>query len=119
MIIEFTHEGKVVHKWNSFDHLPVTRIGYGTFGNYWVRRGFQYHRLDSCQCCSSHKTRIIFCKLSLLSAVIKVNKKHGEIEWILENSLTDLKDKLIDLPETGLNCTNTHQDIINWHIIIF
>ena len=108
VIIEFTREGKIVHKWNSFDHLPVMRIGYGTFGNYWVRRGFP-NTIDW-----THANAVVPIKnqesylvnFRYLSAMIKVNKKHGEIEWIFgENSGwgADLKDKLIDLPETGLN----------------
>ena len=64
------------------------RIGYGTFVITGSEGISQYHRLDSCQCCGSHKNQESYLvNFRYLSAVIKVNKKHSEIEWIFgENS---------------------------------
>ena len=40
VIIEFTRSGEVVWEWKALDHLDPYRIGYETFTQYWVRRGF-------------------------------------------------------------------------------
>ena len=40
VVIEFTREGKVVWQWKALDHLDPYRIGYETFTQYWIRRGF-------------------------------------------------------------------------------
>lgn len=39
-VIEFSRDGKEVWRWKAFDHLDPFRIGYETFSDYWVRRGF-------------------------------------------------------------------------------
>ena len=107
-VVEFNPQGEIVHEWNSFDHLPVMRIGYETFSNFWIRRGFP-NTIDW-----THANAVVpiegqdayLVNFRYQSAMIKVNKKSGEIEWIFaENSgwSEDLKDKLIRLPESGLN----------------
>ena len=30
VVVEFNPKGEIVHQWNTFDHLPVMRIGYET-----------------------------------------------------------------------------------------
>jgi hypothetical protein len=108
VVVEFNPQGEIVHEWNSFDHLPVMRIGYETFSNFWIRRGFP-NTIDW-----THANAVVpiegqdayLVNFRYQSAMIKVNKKSGEIEWIFaENSgwSEDLKDKLIRLPESGLN----------------
>lgn len=108
VVVEFNPQGEIVHEWNSFHHLPVMRIGYETFSNYWIRRGFP-NTIDW-----THANAVVpiqgqdayLINFRYQSAMVKVNKKSGEIEWIFaENSGwgEDLKDKLIHLPESGLN----------------
>lgn len=108
VVVEFNPQGEIVHEWNSFHHLPVMRIGYETFSNYWIRRGFP-NTIDW-----THANAVLpiqgqdayLINFRYQSAMVKVNKKSGEIEWIFaENSgwSEDLKDKLIHLPESGLN----------------
>ena len=108
VVVEFNPQGEIVHEWNSFHHLPVMRIGYETFSNYWIRRGFP-NTIDW-----THANAVVpiqgqdayLINFRYQSAMVKVNKKSGEIEWIFaENSgwSEDLKDKLIHLPESGLN----------------
>ena len=108
VVVEFNPEGEIVHQWNTFDHMPVMRIGYETFSNYWIRRGFP-ETIDW-----SHANAVVpiegedayLVNFRYQSAMIKVNKKSGEIEWIFAEKTgwgEDLKDKILSLPETGLN----------------
>jgi len=108
VIIEFTPEGKIIHRWSSFDHLPVMRIGYETFSNYWIRRGFP-GVIDW-----SHANAVVpipdedayLVNYRYQSAMIKVNKSTGEIEWIFAEPTgwgDDLQDKLLQIPEGGWN----------------
>ena len=107
VIIEFSPEGKIVHQWHAFDHLPARRIGYETFSNYWVRRGFD--AIDW-----SHANAIVplpnenayLVNFRYQSAIIKVNKQNEEIEWIFAEPSgwgDKLKDKLLSIPEDGWN----------------
>jgi arylsulfate sulfotransferase len=108
VVIEFTPEGEVVHRWHAFDKMPVMRIGYETFSNYWIRRGYP-NSVDW-----SHANAIIplpnedayLINFRLQSAMIKVNKKSGEIDWIFAEPSgwgKDLQDKLLKIPEEGWN----------------
>jgi arylsulfate sulfotransferase len=108
VVVEFNPKGEIVHQWNTFDHMPVMRIGYETFSNFWIRRGFS-DTIDW-----THANAIVpienedayLVNFRYQSAMVKVNKKTGAIEWIFaENSGwgEKLKDKLISLPENGLN----------------
>ena len=40
MVVEFTPEGEVVWRWDSFDHLDPYRTGYDALDKYWHVRGF-------------------------------------------------------------------------------
>ena len=108
VVVEFNPKGEIVHQWNSFDHLPVMRIGYETFSNFWIRRGFP-NTIDW-----THANAVVPIKgeaaylvnFRYQSAVIKVNKKSGEIEWIFAENTgwgENLKNKILSLPKTGLN----------------
>jgi arylsulfate sulfotransferase len=99
-IIEFQRDGQIVWRWNAFDHLEPFRIGYETFGNYWVRRGFP-DTLDW-----SHANGLLYDELddSLLislrhqSAVLKIDRTSQKIQWILgdpEGWPKALQDKLL------------------------
>lgn len=76
--------------------------------NFWIRRGFP-DIIDW-----THANAVVPIKgeaaylVNFLyqSAVIKVNKKSGEIEWIFAENTgwgENLKDKILSLPKTGLN----------------
>ncbi len=104
VVLEFNPKGEIVHQWNSFDQLPVMRIGYKTFSDFWIRRGFP-DTIDW-----THANAVVPIKgeaaylvnFRYQSAMIKVNKKSVNIEWIFaENSGwgEDLKDKLITYPK--------------------
>ena len=108
VVLEFTPEGEVLHTWKAFDHLPVMRIGYETFSQYWERRGFP-GAIDW-----SHANAVVplpdedayLVNFRYQSAIIKVNKSSGEIEWIFAEPTgwgKELQDKLLDIPETGWN----------------
>lgn len=108
VVLEFTPEGEVVHRWSAFDEMPVMRIGYDTFNNYWERRGFP-HSVDW-----SHANAVIplpnedsyLVNFRHLSAMVKVNKRDGKIDWIFAEPSgwgDDLKDKLLKLPKDGWN----------------
>lgn len=108
VVIEFTPEGDVVHRWSAFDNMPIMRIGYETFSNYWIRRGFP-NSVDW-----SHANAVVplpnedayLVNFRYQSAMIKVNKKNGKIEWIFAEPTgwgEELQDKLLKIPEDGLN----------------
>jgi hypothetical protein len=108
VIIEFTPEGKIVHRWSSFDHMPVMRIGYETFSNYWIRRGFpgviDWSHANAVVPVPNENAYLINYRYQ--SAMIKVNKTKGEIEWIFAEPSgwgVDLKNKLLQIPEDGWN----------------
>ena len=108
VVIEFNLEGEIVHKWKCFDQMPAMRIGYETFSNYWIRRGFP-GVIDW-----SHANAVVplpiedayLVNFRYQSAMIKVNKTSGEIEWIFAEPTgwgEDLQDKLLKIPEEGWN----------------
>ncbi len=107
VIVEFTSEGKIVHKWHAFNHMPVKRIGYETFSNYWVRRGFDaidWSHANAIVPLSDENAYLVNFRYQ--SAMIKVNKQDGEIEWIFAEPTgwgERLKGKLLSVPESGWN----------------
>jgi len=84
-VIEFQRDGRIVWKWNAFDHLDPMRIGYETFSGYWVRRGFP-DTLDW-----SHANNLLYdrandCLLVSFryqSAIVSIDRKSGQLRWIL------------------------------------
>lgn len=84
-IIEFQRDGKVVWTWNAFDHLDPFRIGYETFGGYWVRRGFP----DTVDW--SHANGLLYderddallVSMRYQAAILKIDRKSGEVRWVL------------------------------------
>jgi len=108
VVIEFTPKGEVVYRWSAFDEMPVMRIGYETFSDYWARRGYP-GSVDW-----SHANSIIplpgedafLVNFRYQSAMIKVNKNSGSIDWIFAERSgwgKDLEDKLLDIPKDGWN----------------
>jgi hypothetical protein len=107
--LEFTPQGEIVHQWNTFDYLPLSRIGYDTFNRYWVRRGFPDVTVDW-----SHANAIVpvpneeayLVNFRQQSAMIKINKATSEIEWIFAEPTgwgEALQDKLLNIPTDGWN----------------
>ncbi len=84
-VIEFSREGRVVRKWNAFDHLDPYRIGYETFSGYWERRGFP-GTLDW-----SHANNLVYdpsddsllVSFRYLAAIVKIDRVSGQVKWIL------------------------------------
>ncbi|MEM7127117.1 MAG: aryl-sulfate sulfotransferase [Chloroflexota bacterium] len=84
-IIEFTREGKILWRWNCFDHLDPYRIGYDTLYSYWWVRGFPSH-MDwshgNSMWIDEEENTIILC-LRHQEAILKIDRGSGEILWIL------------------------------------
>ncbi|TKG89811.1 hypothetical protein EYV94_24640 [Puteibacter caeruleilacunae] len=108
VVIEFTPKGDVVHKWSAFDEMPVMRIGYFTLSDYWVRRGYP-NSVDW-----SHANAIVplpnedayLVNFRRQSAIVKVSKKSGKIDWIFAEPTgwgETLKEKLLTIPQDGWN----------------
>lgn len=84
-IIEFQRDGKVVWRWKAFDDLDSFRIGYQTFGDYWVRRGFP-DTVDWTHAnglLHDERDDSLLVNMRIQSAVLKLDRSTGEIRWIL------------------------------------
>ena len=71
--------------WKALDHLDPYRIGYETFTNYWINRGFEGARDWSHGNGFFHDERddSLLISFRMQDAVVKVDRKTGEIVWIL------------------------------------
>ncbi|MCP5114724.1 MAG: aryl-sulfate sulfotransferase [bacterium] len=99
-VLEFTRAGKVVGRWNAFDHLPVFRLGYLTFNNYWGARGFPdtWDWTHGNGLFYNPNDDSMLLNLRQQSAVVKIKRSSGEIHWILapdEDWPEELRAKLI------------------------
>ena len=108
VVLEFTPAGEIVHRWSAFDHMPVMRIGYETFSRYWERRGFpgviDWSHANAIVPLPNEEAYLVNFRYQ--SAMIKVNKSTGEIEWIFAEPTgwsDKLQDKLLDIPESSWN----------------
>lgn len=108
VIIEFTPKGEVVHRWKCFDHMPVERIGYETFSDYWIRRGFpgviDWSHANAIVPLPNEKAYLVNFRYQ--SAMIKVDKNKGEIDWIFTEPSgwgEKLRDQLLQIPKDGWN----------------
>ena len=94
-IIEFDRDGKQLWRWSTWDHLDPFRIGYELTEAYWPVRGFpdhvdwthgnglEYDEVDDA----------VIINLRHQDALIKIDRKSGEIVWILGEH-TDWSEKL-------------------------
>ena len=100
VIVEFERDtGKVVWEWNAFDYMDPFRIGYETFSNYWVRRGFA----DTVDW--SHANNLLYdeqddsivVNFRYQAAAIKIDRQSKEIVWIFgePSGWGDLSDKVL------------------------
>ena len=83
-IVEFDRSGKVIWRWNAFDHLDPFRIGYQTFTGYWKRRGWP----DTIDWTHANNVsyleedNAVLCNMRYQSAILKIDRNNGEIVWI-------------------------------------
>jgi hypothetical protein len=105
-VVVFTREGKVVWKWDAFEHMDPMRIGYETFSGYWERRGFP-GVVDW-----SHANNLLYdergdsflVSFRYQSAILRISRKSGQIEWVLgrpEGWPAGLQDRLFKLAAGG------------------
>ena len=83
-IIEYDATGKVLWKWDSFDHLDPMRIHFHLFQPYWMTRGFPGH-LDWTHgngVSYDEKNGTIIVSLKQMDAIIGISRKTGDIKWI-------------------------------------
>ncbi|MEW4486481.1 aryl-sulfate sulfotransferase [Thalassoglobus sp. JC818] len=100
-VIEFTPNGRVLWEWDAFENLPVRRIGYETFSDYWKRRSFP-DTIDW-----SHANSItklddgsVMVNFRYQSAIVNFDPNSGEINWIFGEPTgwpDELQSKLIRL----------------------
>jgi arylsulfate sulfotransferase len=86
-IIEYDERGKILWKWDSFDHLDPMRIHFHLFQPYWMTRGFPGH-LDWTHgngVSFDEKNGTIIASLKQMDAIIGISRKTGQIKWIYGN----------------------------------
>lgn len=100
VIIEFDREsGEIVWEWRAFDHMDPFRIGYETFSDYWVRRGFP----DTVDW--SHANNLLYdeaddsiiVNFRYQAAAMKIDRETKQIRWIFgePSGWGDLADKVL------------------------
>ena len=85
VIHEFERDtGRVVWEWRAFDHMDPFRIGYETFSNYWIRRGFP-DTVDWTHANNLlHDARddSLIVNFRYQAAAVKIDRATREIVWI-------------------------------------
>ncbi|MDB2499463.1 aryl-sulfate sulfotransferase [bacterium] len=98
VVIRMNRQGEILWKWKAFDHLDPYQIGYLTFSNYWVRRGFP----NTADWSHANAVRIVddgdafLVNFRLISGIAKIDADSQEIEWLV---ITDPKDMKKDLQD--------------------
>lgn len=84
-IVEFTPDGAVRWRWNTFDHLPTARVAYDLFPRYWINRGFPdtWDWVHANGLYYDSRDDSILLSLRLQSAVLKIDRETGDIVWML------------------------------------
>jgi arylsulfate sulfotransferase len=102
IIVEFDQTGKIVWSWNAFDYLDPMRIGYETFVNYWIRRGFpatrDWSHANGLEYLPEDDALLVNFRVQ--SCVVKIDRKSGDILWIFGEPTgwpDRLQDKLITM----------------------
>jgi arylsulfate sulfotransferase len=84
-IIEFQRDGTVVWRWNAFDWLDPYRMGYEALYIYWLMHGFSdyvdWTHGNGLWLDESDDSFVI--SLRHQDALFKIDRKTGEIKWIL------------------------------------
>lgn len=106
-IVEFERDGTVVWRWKSFDWLDPYRMGYESLYIYWLLHGFPDHvdwtHGNGLWLDESDDSYII--SLRHQDALFKIDRKTGEIKWILGEPTDwsdDLQKKLFQPEENGM-----------------
>jgi len=101
-IIEFERSGRIIWSWNAFDYLDPMRIGYETFVNYWIRRGFpepmDWSHANGLEYIAEENSLLVNFRIQ--SCIVKINRNTGNILWIFGEPSgwpVRLSDKLITL----------------------
>lgn len=107
VVIRMNRQGEILWKWKAFDHLDPYQIGYLTFSNYWVRRGFP----NTADWSHANAVRIVdngdafLVNFRLISGIAKIDAASQEIEWLVitdpEDMKKDLQDKTFELKGGG------------------
>ena len=83
-VVEFQPDGKIVWRWSALDSLDPFRIGYGTFGPYWLVRGFKdvadWSHGNKLMYDSSDDSVLV--SFRQLSAIVKIGRKNRDVKWI-------------------------------------
>ncbi len=105
IVARMTRSGKIVWKWSAFDHLDPYQIGYLTFSNYWVRRGFP----NTVDWSHANAVRIVddgdafLVNFRLISGIAKVEVKSQDIEWMVITDPQDITGELANKTFTMKN----------------
>ncbi len=105
-VVVFNRGGKVVWKWDAFDHMDPLRIGYETFSGYWERRGFpgviDWSHANNLRYDESDDSFLVSFRYQ--SAIVKIHRTSGKILWVLgrpEGWKPPLSERLFSLQEGG------------------
>ena len=99
-IIEFNKDGNMLWEWNAFDHLDTDMIGYETFNPYWVTRRFPdtWDWTHGNGVSYDARDDSVIASFKLLDAIIKIDRKSGDIKWIFGDHhgwKGELREKLL------------------------
>ncbi|QDT32180.1 aryl-sulfate sulfotransferase [Thalassoglobus polymorphus] len=91
VVVEFRTDGTVLRSYSLFELLDPRRIGYGSLHNFWDSRG--YENVPGGTFDWSHSNSVthdprddsILVSVRHQDAVIKIDRKSGELVWILGN----------------------------------
>ena len=91
--------GELLWQWSAFDRLDPMRIGYGVTDDYWALRGFE-GALDWTHgngASYDERDDSVVISLRYQDALIKVDRKSGDIKWIIGEPTDwgDLEDKVL------------------------
>lgn len=105
-VVVFDRQGRVVWKWDAFDHLDPFRIGYETFSGYWERRGFpgiiDWSHANNLRYEESDDSFLVSFRYQ--SAIVKIDRKTGQVRWVLgrpEGWKPPLDSRLFTLADGG------------------
>ncbi len=83
-LIEYDRTGKILWRWDSFDHLDHKRVHYHLLQPYWAVRGFPDH-LDWTHgngLTVDEKRDTVIMSLKHMDALVGISRKTGKVKWI-------------------------------------
>ena len=85
VVVEFSRDGNVVDSWKLFDTLDPYRIGYGSLGDYWGKKGipgsYDWSHANSVVYDAASDTLIV--SLRHQDAVVAIDRGSRSVRWIL------------------------------------